>query len=100
MAKLKGASPFKVISYHILPNAWAPIATVIAFNLAYLVVGVVVVEVVFVYRDRSTDGGFSDLKRYPGGSGVRFDFCGTYITLNLIADIIGIISNPRLLHPR
>ena len=26
-----------------MPNAWAPIATVIAFNLAYLVVGVVVI---------------------------------------------------------
>ena len=27
-------------------------------------------------------------------------FAGTYIILNLIADIIGIITNPRLLHPR
>jgi len=49
MAQLKGASPAKVILKHALPNAWAPIATVMAFNLAYLVVGVVVVEVVFVY---------------------------------------------------
>ena len=43
------ASRSEVIIRHALPNAWAPIATVIAFNLAYLVVGVVVVEVVFVY---------------------------------------------------
>ncbi len=49
MARLSGASPTEVILKHALPNAWAPIATVIAFNLAYLVVGVVVVEVVFVY---------------------------------------------------
>ena len=48
MARLSGASPSEVILKHALPNAWAPIATVIAFNLAYLVVGVVVVEVVFV----------------------------------------------------
>jgi len=27
-------------------------------------------------------------------------FAGTYIILNLIADIIGIVTNPRLLHPR
>jgi peptide/nickel transport system permease protein len=27
-------------------------------------------------------------------------FAATYILLNLIADIISIISNPRLLHPR
>ena len=48
-ARLKGISSTQVILRHALPNAWAPIATVIAFNLAYLVVGVVVVEVVFVY---------------------------------------------------
>ncbi len=49
MAQLKGIPNREVIMKHALPNAWAPIATVIAFNLAYLVVGVVLVEVVFVY---------------------------------------------------
>ncbi|MDP6191177.1 MAG: ABC transporter permease, partial [Gammaproteobacteria bacterium] len=49
MAELKGVSKAKIIIRHALPNAWAPIVNVIAFNLAYLVVGVVVVEVVFVY---------------------------------------------------
>ena len=44
MSQLKGLSKAKVIMRHALPNAWAPIATVIAFNLAYLVVGVVVGE--------------------------------------------------------
>ena len=34
---------------HALPNALAPIINVIALNLAYLITGVVVVEVVFVY---------------------------------------------------
>ena len=41
MAQLKGVSRSNVIRHHALPNAWAPIATVVAFNLAYLVVGVV-----------------------------------------------------------
>ena len=49
MAELKGLSRSKVIMKHALPNAWAPISNIIAFNLAYLIVGVVVVEVVFVY---------------------------------------------------
>ena len=49
MAQLKGVPAREAIMKHALPNAWAPIATVIAFNLAYLVVGVVVVEVVYVY---------------------------------------------------
>ncbi|MCH2302451.1 MAG: ABC transporter permease, partial [SAR324 cluster bacterium] len=101
MAKLKGASPFKVISYHILTNAWAPIATVIAFNLAYLVVGVVVVEVVFVYPGIGQLMVDSVTSRdIPVVQACALIFAATYITLNLIADIIGIISNPRLLHPR
>ena len=49
MARLKGIPPWRVIVKHALPNALAPIINVIALNLAYLVTGVVVVEVVFVY---------------------------------------------------
>ena len=49
MARLKGTRPLRIIVHHALPNAWGPIVNVIALNLAYLVVGVVVVEVVFVY---------------------------------------------------
>ena len=48
MARLKGLSPARKIIKHALPNAMAPIITVVVINLAYLVVGVVVVEVVFV----------------------------------------------------
>ena len=49
MARLKGLSPFRVILFHALPNALAPIINVVALNLAFLITGVVVVEVVFVY---------------------------------------------------
>ncbi|MEY8840996.1 ABC transporter permease, partial [Cribrihabitans sp. XS_ASV171] len=48
-AELKGLSSFQVIYRHAFPNAIAPIVNVVMLNLAYLVVGVVVVEVVFVY---------------------------------------------------
>lgn len=101
MARLKGVSRSKVILKHALPNAWAPIATVIAFNLAYLVVGVVVVEVVFVYP------GIGQLmvdavttRDIPVVQACALIFAGTYIIFNLIADIIGVVTNPRLLHPR
>jgi len=101
MARLKGLSSRQVILRHALPNAWAPIATVIAFNLAYLVVGVVIVEVVFVYP------GVGQLmvdavrtRDIPVVQASALFFAGTYIMLNLIADIIGIITNPRILHPR
>jgi peptide/nickel transport system permease protein len=49
MARLKGVPRWRVILRHALPNALAPIITVVALNLAYLIVGVVVVEVVFSY---------------------------------------------------
>ena len=45
----EGLSPLRVVLRHALPNALAPIINVIALNLAYLITGVVVVEVVFVY---------------------------------------------------
>ena len=101
MARLKGEPPRTVILKHALPNAWAPIATVIAFNLAYLVVGVVVVEVVFVYPgigQLMVDAVSS--RDIPVVQACALIFAGTYILLNLLADIIGIITNPRLLHPK
>ena len=101
MARLSGASQTEVIIKHALPNAWAPIATVIAFNLAYLVVGVVVVEVVFVYPgvgQLMVDAVTS--RDIPVVQGCALIFAITYILLNLIADIIGSITNPRLLHPK
>ena len=49
MATLKGLKRSRIIVRHALPNALSPIINVIVLNLAYLVVGVVVVEVVFIY---------------------------------------------------
>ncbi len=48
-AELKGISAFRAIIRHAAPNAYAPIINVVTLNLAYLVVGIVVVEVVFVF---------------------------------------------------
>jgi len=101
MAELKGVPRSKIIVKHALPNAWAPIVNVIALNLAYLVVGVVVVEVVFVYP--GVGQAMVDAVRsrdIPVVQACALIFAATYILLNLTADIIAIVSNPRLLHPR
>ena len=101
MARLKGTRPFRVIFYHALPNAWGPIVNVIALNLAYLVVGVVVVEVVFVYPGLGQLLVDSVSKRdLPVVQACSIIFAAVYILLNLLADIVSIVSNPRLLHPR
>lgn len=101
MARLKGLSPLRVIVVHALPNALAPIINVVALNLAYLIVGVVVVEVVFVYPGLGQLLVDSVSKRdITVVQSVSLIFAGTYISLNLIADILSILSNPRLRHSR
>jgi peptide/nickel transport system permease protein len=101
MARLKGISPMKIILRHALPNALAPIVNVVAINLAYLVVGVVIVEVVFVYPGLGQLMVDSVSKRdIPVVQGCSMIFASVYILLNLSADIISIVTNPRILHPR
>ncbi len=101
MATLKGMRKVRIIIRHALPNAWAPIVNVIVLNLAYLIVGVVVVEVVFVYP------GLGQLlvdavqrRDMPVVQACCLIFAATYVTLNLVADVLSILTNPRLLHPK
>lgn len=101
MARLKGLSPVRVILFHALPNALAPIINVIALNLAYLVTGVVVVEVVFVYP--GVGQLFVDsvkIRDIPLVQACCLIFAAAYVLLNLLADVMSIISNPRLRHPK
>ena len=101
MAGLKGMSQRRIILKHALPNAWAPIVNVIAINLAYLIVGVVIVEVVFVYPGLGQLIVDSVQKRdIPVVQACSLIFAVTYILLNLTADILSTVTNPRLLHPK
>jgi len=101
MAQLKGMKRSRVILYHALPNALAPIINVIVLSLAYLIVGVVVVEVVFIYP------GLGQLivdsvrtRDIPVVQACSLIFAATYILLNLTADVLSILTNPRLMHPK
>ncbi len=101
MAALKGMSKRRIITHHALPNAWAPIINVIVINLAYLIVGVVVVEVVFVYPGLGQLLVDSVQRRdLPVVQACCLVFAATYVLLNLTADILSILTNPRLLHPK
>jgi peptide/nickel transport system permease protein len=99
MARLKGMSPMRVILRHAVPNALAPIINVVALNLAYLITGVVVVEVVFVYP------GLGQLmvdavsnRDIAVVQAVALIFAAAYVLLNLLADVLSTLSNPRLMH--
>jgi len=100
-AELKGLSTINVIRKHAFPNAIAPIVNVVMLNLAYLVVGVVVVEVVFAYPGMGQYLVDHVSKRdVPVVQASGLIFAAVYIGLNLIADIVSILANPRLRHPK
>jgi peptide/nickel transport system permease protein len=100
-AELKGLGPMRVIWKHAFPNAIAPVVNVVMLNLAYLVVGVVVVEVVFVYPGMGQYLVDHVTKRdLPVVQAVGLIFAAIYIGLNILADVISILANPRLRHPK
>lgn len=100
-AELKGLTALDIIRKHAFPNAIAPIVNVVMLNLAFLVVGVVVVEVIFVYPGMGQYLVDHVAKRdVPVVQAVGLIFAAVYITLNIIADISAIVANPRLRHPK
>lgn len=100
-AELKGMRMLSIIRKHAFPNAIAPIVNVVMINLAYLVVGVVVVEVVFAYPGMGQYLVDHVAKRdVPVVQACGLIFAAVYIGLNLVADIVSILANPRLRHPK
>ena len=101
MATLKGLKRSRIIAHHAFPNALSPVINVVVLNLAYLVVGVVVVEVVFVYPGLGQLLVDSVSKRdLPVVQASVMVFATTYVLLNLLADVLAIIANPKLRHPK
>jgi peptide/nickel transport system permease protein len=99
MAVLKGAGPARVVLLHALPNAVGPIANSMALSLSYLLGGVIVVEKIFGYP------GLAQLlvdavstRDMPLVQAVAMMFCAGYLILVTIADVAGIVSNPKLRH--
>lgn len=97
MAFLKGLTRTRVVAFHALPNALGPIVSVVALDLAYLVVGVVVVENVFVYPGVGQYMVDAVSKRdVPVIQACGLVFAAVFVTLNTVADILAILVNPRL----
>jgi peptide/nickel transport system permease protein len=101
MAILKGVPKSRILLIHALLNAIAPIINVIALNLAYLISGVVVIETLFNLN------GLGKLmveavtsRDVPLVQGCAMLFCAIYVLLNLFADTVSILANPRIRHPK
>ncbi|AZO05052.1 MULTISPECIES: ABC transporter permease [unclassified Mesorhizobium] len=97
MALLKGASRGRMVLRHALPNALGPIVNAVALSLSYLVGGVIIVETIFNYP------GIAKLmvdavatRDLPLIQSCAMIFCLGYLLLITAADIVAIMSNPRL----
>ncbi|MBL6849147.1 MAG: ABC transporter permease [Planktomarina temperata] len=101
MAALKGLPKWWLVLRHALPNALSPILTVIALNLSYMVSGVIIVETIFGVPGLTRlliDG--VTLRDIPLIQACAMIFGAVYILLNLTADILSIMANPRLRYPK
>jgi peptide/nickel transport system permease protein len=101
MAILKGLPRKYIILKHALPNVISPIVNVIAICIAYLVSGVVIVEAIFGFP------GIANLmvnsvhgRDMPVVQACGMIICTAYVLFILAADILSILSNPRLRHPK
>ena len=97
MARLKGATPARIVLRHVLPNTIGPIANAVALSLSYLFGGVVIVESIFNYPGLASLMVDAVTNRdMPLVQGCVMVFCAAYLVLVLIADLCQIVSNPRL----
>lgn len=97
MALLKGASRSRIVLRHALPNSLGPIVNALALSLSYLIGGVIIIETIFNYP------GIAKLmvdavatRDLPLIQTCALIFCLGYLILITIADVIAILSNPRL----
>ncbi|MEO0753010.1 MAG: ABC transporter permease [Pseudomonadota bacterium] len=97
MATLKGVPYWRIVFRHALPNALLPAINVVALTVAWLLGGVVVVEVVFNYPGigRMTIDAISD-RDLPIIQALVMLIAATYVLVNLVADLASMMLNPRL----
>ena len=100
MASLRGLSPARVLLVHALPGALGPAINAMALNAAWLVGGIVVVETVFNYpglgRLLVEAIGFHDV---PLIQGAAMALSAAYVAVNLAADLVTMLLDPKLRHP-
>ncbi len=97
MATLKGVPYWTMVFRHALPNALLPAINVVALTIAWLLGGVVVVEVVFNYPGlgRMMVDSISD-RDLPVVQAIAIILAAVYVGVNLSADLLSMVANPRL----
>ncbi len=97
MATLKGVPFRRIVFRHMLPSALLPTINIVALTMAWLLSGVVVIEKVFNYPGLGTLIIQSIFDRdLPLVQAIALMFAVMYLVVNLIADFLVILLNPRL----
>ncbi len=96
-ARAKGLREWGVVIHHALRNALIPVVTLGALELGTLLSGAVLTEQVFSipgFGKMIVDAVFN--RDYPVVQGVVLVTAFLYVVLNLIADLLYVVINPRL----
>jgi len=97
MARLKGVPFARIVLYHVMPNAIGPVVNAMALSLSYLMGGALIVETMFNYPGLASLMVNAVTSRdMPLLQSCAMVFCGVYLAMMLVADIIAILANPRL----
>lgn len=97
MARLKGVPFRRIVLFHVMPNAIGPVVNAIALSLSYLLGGALVVETIFNFPGLASLMVNAVTSRdMPLLQSCAMIFCGAYLALMLVADVIAILANPRL----
>lgn len=96
-ARAKGLRERVVLSRHALRNAMVPVVTIAGIQLALLLSGTVIIEIVFSIRGlgRILIGAIFD-KDYPIVQGVILLVAVIFVMANLIVDILYTLLDPRI----
>jgi peptide/nickel transport system permease protein len=96
-AEAKGLPRRQVLSWHVLRNALLPLVTVTGVQLAYLLSGVVVVEIVFAWPGLGQLALQSVQARdYPVLQGAILLFAVVFLLINLVVDLLYTSIDPRI----
>ena len=97
MARIKGLPEILVVTKHALRNALIPVVTMAGMQLGALLRGAIVTEVVFAWPGVGRLSVDAVLARdFPVVQAAVFLFAATYLTINLVVDILYCYIDPRI----
>ncbi|GAY17087.1 ABC transporter permease [Mycobacterium sp. shizuoka-1] len=96
-ARSKGLAPAVVTSRHIVRNALVPVLTITGIQLATILGGVIVVEVVFAWPGvgRLTYNAVA-ARDYPVIQGAVLLIAALFLLINLVVDVLYAVVDPRI----